>query len=96
MDLDVLRSTDCHFHDHVANVAKKGSRLVGSCRVTIQYRDPDILVRMYETYIRPTIMYATQIWSSKLMYDVTELEAVRRKLTKLVVGEHIIARMDSS
>jgi hypothetical protein len=34
-----------------------------------------------------TIMYATQIWSPKLRYEVAELEAVQRKLTKLVAGE---------
>jgi hypothetical protein len=39
------------------------------------------------TYIRPTIMYATQIWSPKLRYEVAELEAVQRKLTKLAAGE---------
>jgi ribonuclease P/MRP protein subunit RPP40 len=87
MDLGVLRSSDCHFHDHIANVAKKGRRLVGLCRATLQCRNPVFLIRVYMTYIRPTIMYATQIWSPKLRYEVAELEAVQRKLTKLAAGE---------
>ncbi len=60
---------------------------MGLCRATLQCRDSDFLVRVYKTYIRPTVMYASQIWSPKLRHEVTALEAVQRKLTKLVAGE---------
>ena len=31
-------------------------------------------------------MYASQLWSPNLRYEVNELEAVQRRLTKQIVG----------
>ena len=83
-DLGVRRSAS--FHDHIAMVAQKGRRLVGMCFRQLQSRQPDFLLKVYKTYILLPIMYASQLWSPNLRYEVNELEAMQRRLNKRIVG----------
>ena len=77
-DLSVRRSASGFFHDDIAMVAQKGCRLVEMCFRLLQSRQPDFLLKVYKTYILPFIMYASQLWSPNLRYEVNELEAVQR------------------
>ena len=82
VDLGVRRSASDIFYDHIAMFAQKGRQLVGMCFRQLQSRQPDFLQKVYKTYILPPIMYASQLWSSNLRYEVNELEALQRGLTK--------------
>ena len=82
VDHGVRRSANGFFHDHIAMVAQKGRRLMGMCFIQLQNRQLDFLLKVYKTYILPPIMYAPQFWSPNLRYEVNELEAVQRRLTK--------------
>ena len=83
VDLGVRRSASGFFHDHIAMVAQKGHRLVGMCFRQLQSRRSDFLLKVHKPYILPPIMYASQLWSPNLRYEVNELEAVQRRLTEL-------------
>ena len=74
------------FHHHTAMVAQKGRQLVGKCFRQLQSHQPDFLQKIYKTYILPPIMYASQLWSPTLRYEVNELKAVQRRLAKRIVG----------
>ena len=76
VDLGVRRSASGLFHDHIAMVIKKDHRLVGMCFRQLQSRHPDFLLKVYKTYILPPIMYASQLWSPNMRYEVNALEAV--------------------
>ena len=80
------RSANGFFHDHIAMVVQKGHRLVGMYFRQLQSRQPNFLLKVYKTYILLPFMYASQLWSPTLRYEVIELEAVQRRLTKRIVG----------
>ena len=46
-------------------------------------------MKIYKTYVLPPIMYASQLWSPNLRYEVNALEAVQRRLTKRIVGSRV-------
>ena len=59
---------------------------MGICFRQPQSRQPDFFLKVYKTYISPPITCASQIWSPNLRYEVNELKAVQRRLTKRIVG----------
>ena len=76
VDFGVRRSASGFFHDYIAMVAQKGCQLVVMCFRQLQSHQPDFLLKVYKTYFLPPIMYALQLWSSNLRYEVNMLEAV--------------------
>ena len=86
VDLGVRRSANGFFHDHIAMVAQKGRPLEGMCFKQFQSRQPNFLLKVCKTYILPLIMYASQLLSPNLRYEVNALEAVQRRLITRIVG----------
>ncbi len=41
---------------------------------------------MYETFVRPRLEYATQVWSPHFKMDIDLIESVQRKFTKRIPG----------
>ena len=85
VDLGMRRSASGFFHDHIAVVAQKGRQLVEMCFRQLQSRQPDFLLKVRKIYILRPIMYASQLWSPNLRYEVNALEAVQRRFTKRIV-----------
>ena len=86
VDFGMRRLASGFFCEHIAIVAQKGHQLVGMCLRQFQSRQPDFLLKVYKMYILPPIMYASQLWSPNLRYEINELEAVQHRLTKRIVG----------
>ena len=83
-DLGVMRSSDSCFNEHIARVVAKGRRLSGMCRRALTCRRADFLIRVYTTYVRPTLSYASVVWSPQFRYEINAIESIQRKFTKLV------------
>ena len=81
-DLDIMRSADNTFHDHIAATATKGRRLVELCWRTMQNRDLYFILRIYTTYIISVLLYASSMWSRYLRQEADKLEAIQRLFTK--------------
>jgi hypothetical protein len=83
-DLGILRMANGS--DHVAMATTKGRRLAGLCSRKFLSRRPDIMLKVYKTYIRPTMLYASQVWFPHWRYEIDDLEGVQRRFTRRVVG----------
>jgi hypothetical protein len=85
-DLGVIMAADGTFSDHVATVAAKGRRLAGLCMRKMVTRKPDFMMRVFNTYVLPSMLYASSIWSPRLRYEIDAFEAVQRRYTRRITG----------
>ena len=84
--LDVIRSSDDTYTEHVYKVVQRGRKLIGQCFRAFQSRDPRFLVRVYRTYVLPILNCGSPVWSPHLRQEVNELESVQRRFTHRLAG----------
>ena len=85
-DLGVLVSNDLKPAKHVAAVALKANRVVGTIKKNFEFLDKETIVSLHCTLVRPILEYAVQSWCPFLAKDIEELEKVQHRITKLVPG----------
>ena len=87
-DLGVTRADNGHYSEHIATICAKASRRIGLALSLFQCREPDFMLRLFTTYIRPLIEYAAPIWSPADVGSCVKLERIQRRFTKRVRGLH--------
>ena len=69
-----------------AKAAKKANSVLGQLCRGISYRDRDIFIGLYTTYVRPHLEYCAQPWSPWTIGDKEVLEAVQRRAVGMVTN----------
>ena len=87
-DLGVTRADNGHYSEHIATICAKASWRIGLALRLFQCREPDFMLRLFTTYIRPLIEYAAPIWSPTDVGSCVKLERIQRRFTKRVRGLH--------
>ena len=67
-----------------AKAAKKANSVLGQLCRGVGYRDKNVFIDLYKTYVRPHLEYAVQAWSPWTIGDKEILEAVQRRAVKAV------------
>lgn len=83
-DLGIMMSHNAKFTEHLSKIVKAASiqsSLIFRCFKT---RNRDFLKRMFTTFVRPKLEYASQIWNPCLKQDIDLLESVQRQFTKRI------------
>eukprot|EP00057_Strongylocentrotus_purpuratus_P009185 XP_011663659.1 PREDICTED: RNA-directed DNA polymerase from mobile element jockey-like [Strongylocentrotus purpuratus] len=83
-DLGVTFDPTLKFSKHVGKVANKANRIVGLIRRTFAHMDEDMFCLLHKTLVRPHLEYANCVWNPFLRQDITKLEKVQRRATKMV------------
>jgi hypothetical protein len=83
-DLGVTVNTNGRFVGHVNNIAKKANRLVGMVKRRLHSHQPEILKKIYNLYILPTLTYNSEVWNPVYRNQVDHLEKVQRRYTRLL------------
>ena len=87
-DLGVLIDNKFKFHNHSSVVASKANRMLAIISKSFQYKDGNILLNLYKSFIRPIIEYGTAIWGPYYVLDQQLIERIQRRATKLIHGLH--------
>ena len=98
-DLGVIMDTHLSLSHHILSTAKKASRQSALILRCFLSRDADNLKLAFCTYVRPTVEYASSIWSPHTQKDTDLLENVQRRFTKSISKLHYLpytARLSSS
>ena len=85
-DLGVTMNRHLQFTEHVnCIVAKAHSRayLIRKCFVS---RNPPLLMRAFNTYVRPLLEYASSVWSPQYNCLIDKVELVQRRFSKRLPG----------
>ena len=83
-DLGVTISNDLKPGKHCSEVVKTANRLVGFIGRTFENKSETVLLKLYNSLVRPHLEYCIQFWSPYYQKDVDKLERVQRRLTKMI------------
>ena len=68
-DLGVLTDNKFKFHNNSSVVASKANRMLAIISKSFQYKDGNILLNLYKSFIRPIVEYGTAIWGPYYVPD---------------------------
>ncbi|XP_072033113.1 uncharacterized protein B0403.1-like [Amphiura filiformis] len=85
-DLGVVFDPSLKFSKHVGKVANKANRIAGLIRRTFTHMDENMFLPLYKTLVRPHLEYANCVWNPFLQQDITKLEKVQRRATKVIAA----------
>lgn len=83
-DLGVIMDKSLNFEEHIEEKISKANKMVGIIRRTFTFLDEEMFLRLYKSVARPHLEYANPVWSPYKIKDITALENVQRRATKLV------------
>ena len=83
-DLGVLITNDLKFSAQCIAAEKKANRILGYIKRQFNYRNKQTVLTLYHALVRPILEYAVQFWSPTLVADITRLEKVQARATKLI------------
>src|SRR6056300_1482147 len=85
-DLGVIFDDQLTFYKHINNQVNKANRIMGSIRRSFSDLNEYNFKTLFVTMVRPHLEYAAPIWSPHLKKDITLIENVQRRASKLVPG----------
>ena len=83
-DLGVLISNDMKPRQHCAKAAKAANATLGQIARAFQYRNKQMLAKLFKVFVRPKLEYAAQAWSPWLEKDCEMLEQVQKRCVKMM------------
>ena len=85
-DLGVIIDDSLRFHEQARAAARKASGVVHTFLNATLCRDPEFMVQIFQTHIRPVLEYASVVWNTGYKEDIRRLEAVQRLWTRHTRG----------
>jgi hypothetical protein len=83
-DLGVIFRNDLKSSAHVAAAVRKANQALGLIKRSFRHREIITIKKLYTALVRPHLEYAVQVWNPYLKSDITSIEGVQRRATKLV------------
>ena len=83
-DLGIYVTSNWRSSAHVAKAAAKANSVLGRIRHTFTFMNKHIFLKVYPSLVRTHLEYAVQAWSPQLKKDITVLEKVQKRATRLV------------
>ena len=88
-DLGIHIDPELNFSQHYEKQVNKGNTILGLIRRTYSYFDVESVTRLlYTSLVRRHLEYRNAAWMPLYSKDITLLENVQRRATKLVPGLH--------
>ena len=83
-DLGIIISSDLKPSQHCSEVAKTANKLVGFIGRAFENKSEKVILKLYNSLVRPHLEYCVQFWSPYYRKDIEKLERVQRKITKMI------------
>ena len=92
-DLGIMVTTDGKCSAQVEAAVNKASWLgewvgswLGRIRKTFRYFNMNLFKRLYPTFVRPHLEFASSVWNTLNKREIRKIEGVQRRATGMVVG----------
>ena len=85
-DLGVIFYSELKFEEHISAKVQKANAITGLIRRSFTYLDGQLLKKLFSSFVRPHLEYACAVWSPFLKKNITAIENVQRRGTKLIDG----------
>ena len=83
-DLGVIVESTMDWGKQCANVARSGNMMLSQINRTFTYKTGSLIKNLYKSLVRPKFDYCMQAWRPWLQQDVTLLEKVQRRMTRMI------------
>ena len=94
-DLGVLISEDWTFNKHINSIVNKANSTSAWILRNVVSRLPNVLLKIYQTIIRPHLEYCVQLWSPLPSHGnwglILSIENVQRQLTRSIEGVGLLS-----
>jgi len=81
--LGVIISSNLKVTEHCYEAYNKANRMLGLLKRTVKYKNPEMMVRLYRSLVRPHLEYSSPVWSLRNRKDKLLLERVHHRFTLL-------------
>ena len=85
-DLGVTIDYGLKFEEHISKKVQVANSIVGLIRRSFSFLNCETFKRLYTAFVRPHLEYAQSVWAPHLVKNVTTVENVQIRATKLVDG----------
>lgn len=72
--------------DQISKIVRKANSLIYRIRKSFRFMTSSLFVKVFTVYIRPTLEFGYQIWSSYLKKEIDMLQKAERRATKIPTG----------
>ena len=79
-------NSQCNFREHIVNISRRAGYTSSSIFRNFVSRNPNFLISMFVTYVRPILEYNCSVWSPGLVCDIDVIENVQRSFTRRIPG----------
>ena len=86
--LGVQLADNLTWHNHIAKVAAKGNKTLGFVRRNIKTSSINTKTLAYQTLVRPTVEYASCIWSPHQKHLRDSIEKIQRRAVRYVCANY--------
>jgi len=83
-DLGVTISKDLKVSQQCSAAYSKANRMLGVMNRTITYKSTDIMLRLYESVVRPHLEHCTTAWSPHYVKDKELIERIQHRFTRMI------------
>ena len=66
--------------------ARKANTVLEMNKRNMHFKSKNVIVRLYKALVRPRLEFCVQSWCPYLRKDITMIERVQRRATKLIQG----------
>lgn len=82
-DLGVYLDESLSYESHIDHITKKASRTLGFiCRSTRDFKNPQSLITLYTSLVKPYLIYLAPIWKPYTLNSMNLLEGIQRKFLR--------------
>ena len=85
-DVGVHVSDDLKPSAHCAKASATANTILGMMARCFHFRDKNIWIKLYKTYVRPHLEYAAPAWNPWLQRDIQVLEKVQERAVRMCSG----------
>ena len=83
-DLGVIVDSKLKFREYINNKVNLANRNLGIIFRTFSYIDKEMFLKLFKSFVRPHLEYASPIWSPLYKKDKISIENVQRRGIRLV------------
>lgn len=85
-DLGVIINQKMTFNNHINHIVSKAkSRLAWIKRYSKEFDDPWIIKRLFETFVRPIVEYASPVWAPEYQIHNDRIESIQKQFLKFAL-----------
>ena len=84
-DLGIMVTADGKCSAQVEAAVNKASWVLGRIRKTFRYFNINLFKRLYPTFVRPHLEFASSVWNTLNKREIRKIEGVQRRATGMVV-----------